>query len=127
MSTFKWFKYRIFTTSWHLVFHSQDVKLSAWHSILLSVTQGPLISFLLVALRQYLQIIMEGNAFRLFYTTFGYTFGLLGKEKNPRCKLHFFLMIQHMHMHFTETLHFLLCTNHVFKTHWCIYFVQLTL
>ena len=43
MSTFKWFKYRIFTTSWHLVFHSQDVKLSAWHSILLSVTQGPLI------------------------------------------------------------------------------------
>ena len=89
MSTFKWFKYRIFTTSWHLVFHSQDVKLSAWHSILLSVTQGPLISFLLVALRQYLQIIMEGNAFRLFYTTFGYTFGLLGKEKKPWVQIAF--------------------------------------
>jgi len=58
--------------SWRLVFYSQDVKQSASHKILMSVTQGPMISFLLVilvALRQYVQTITEVTVSPLFYTT----------------------------------------------------------
>ena len=64
-------KYHIFMTTWRLVFHSQDVKLSALHKVLLSVAQGPMISFLLVAPQQYVQTITYGNASRLVYTTNG--------------------------------------------------------